>query len=220
MASQGIGCQESYREQGEANEWRRSRTLGNTRSQMECDVSHESIGIPGASSAACLHSEIEWEGAPSGHSHHARPSDAGSSPARAGPGCGVPVGPEQLRLSDWPINARRSEPVVRVLVQEGFGPMDSGRGHLGILRQHQSRMVASPRSHEPTRSPAVVEIRRHRQRTTESHRHWDAARWCYLTDTGEHHAQRVGKRSGEARQVLSWLQCSPEGEGERRPLCG
>jgi RNA-directed DNA polymerase len=81
------------------------------------------------------------------------------------------------------------------LVSAGFGPMDTGRGHHRVLRQHQSRMAASQRSHEQTRSQAVVEIRSHRQRATEPHRDGNAARRDHLADTGEHNAQRAGTRT-------------------------
>src|SRR6185369_5708194 len=98
MAGQGIGRQESYREPGEADEWHRPRTLEYTRSQMECGVSVEPIGISGAALEARLHSESEREGAPSGHTNHVRPGDAGSIPARAGTGVRMRVRSEQLRL--------------------------------------------------------------------------------------------------------------------------
>jgi RNA-directed DNA polymerase len=69
------------------------------------------------------------------------------------------------------------------LSRRRFGPMDSGRGHHRVLRQHQSRMVASQCSHEQTRSPqwlksGVVDRgqltapRWERRKAGSSRRHW------------------------------------------------
>src|SRR5439155_25459629 len=98
------GRQASNGEPREANAWRRSRTLGYAKKEMDCDRLSEPQRVSGSPPAAGLYPEGQRKGTPAGHTDYEGQSDASTLSACAGACCGMCVRPELVWVSERAIN--------------------------------------------------------------------------------------------------------------------